>query len=86
MTGERRRVSDAMRRLPLKAMYTVGQLARAASMKRGALLHVFEENEVRFVRSGRWWFVSVSELERKVPPLWEGIKLVAELRQLVGGE
>jgi hypothetical protein len=73
-----------MRNLPLKAMYTVGQLARAASMDRRALKHILEDNEVRFVRSGRWWFVSVSELERKVPPLWEGIKVVADLRQLEG--
>jgi hypothetical protein len=73
-----------MRSLPLKAMYTVGQLARAASIDRRALKHILEENEVRFVRSGRWWLVSLSELERKVPPLWEGIKAVAELRQLAG--
>jgi hypothetical protein len=69
--------------LPLKAVYTVGQLARAASMKRGALLRVLQENEVRFLRSGRWWLVSISELERKVPPLWEGIKTVMDLRQLL---
>jgi hypothetical protein len=53
-------------------------------MDRRALKHILEDNEVRFVRSGRWWFVSVSELERKVPPLWEGIKVVADLRQLEG--
>jgi hypothetical protein len=80
--GERRGLSEAMRKLPLKAMYTIGQLATAASMDRRALKIVLEENEVRFVRSGRWWFVSVSELERKVPPLWEGIKVLAELRQV----
>jgi hypothetical protein len=41
-----------MRNLPLKAMYTVGRLARAASMDRRALKHILEDNEVRFVRSG----------------------------------
>jgi hypothetical protein len=73
-----------MRALPLRAMYTVGQLAHAAGMTRLGLLRVLEQNEVTLVRSGRWWFVSLAELERKVPPLWEGIKAVEELRQLGG--
>ncbi len=74
-----------MRKLPVKALYTVGQLARAASMDPRAFKLILEENEVRFVRSGRWWFVSISELERKLPPLWEGIKAAQELRQLPEG-
>jgi hypothetical protein len=52
-------------------------------MKRGAMLRILRDNEVRFVRSGRRWLVSIAELERKVPPLWEGIKTVMELRQLL---
>jgi hypothetical protein len=77
--GARRRAPD--RELPLKAAYTVGTLARAGSMDRRVLWKILEENDVRFVRCGRCWFVSVTELERKIPPLWEGIKAVAEMKQ-----
>jgi hypothetical protein len=77
--NERRQAAE--RHLPLKAVYTVGTLARAGSMDRRVLVKILEDNEVRFVRSGRFWFVSITELERKLPPLWEGIKAVAEMKQ-----
>ena len=68
--------------LPLCAVYSLAQLASAARIERRRLRRILEEAGVSFLRSGRYWLVSVSELE-KVPPLWEGIKATYALR---GGE
>ena len=75
------RVPSSMRPLPLKAMYTIGQLASAARMDRRAMKVLLAGHGVVFTRSGRWWFVSLAEIERKVPALWEGIKTFEALRQ-----
>jgi hypothetical protein len=63
-----------MDELPLRAAYSLGELARAARVDRRRLARVLEEAEVTFLMSGRVRLVSLSELERKVPTLWEGIK------------
>jgi hypothetical protein len=68
--------------LPLRAAYTVGELARASFIERRRLLRILEQAGVAFVMSGRVRLVSLSELERKVPPLWEGIKAA----YAIGGE
>ena len=61
-------------RVPIKAMYTIAELSRAASMGRGTLRRMLTEAGVAFLVSGRVTYVSIAELEKKVPPLWEGIK------------
>jgi hypothetical protein len=63
-----------MNDLPLRALYTVGDLARAAGVQPRRMGRILEQAGVSFVWSGRARLVSLSELERKVPPLWEGIK------------
>jgi len=65
---------DGVDGLPLRAAYSIGELARAARVDRRRLARVLEEAEVTFLMSGRVRLVSLSELERKVPTLWEGIK------------
>jgi hypothetical protein len=60
--------------LPLRAAYTLGELARASCIERRRLARILERAGVSFLMSGRVRLVSLSELERKVPPLWEGIK------------
>ena len=68
--------------LPLRAAYTVAELARATRIERRRLQRVFEEAGVRFVPCGRARLVPLSEIERKVPLLWEGIQAA----YAVGGE
>lgn len=68
--------------LPLRAAYTVAELARASRIERRRLRRALDDAGVIFLRSGRVNLVSLSELERKVPTLWEGIKAA----YAIGGE
>jgi hypothetical protein len=65
---------NGMADLPLRAAYSIGELAGAARIERRRLARILEQAGVTFLMSGRVRLVSLSELERKVPPLWEGIK------------
>jgi AraC-like DNA-binding protein len=60
--------------LPLKPLYTVGDLARASGMSRRRLQRILAQAGVTFLRSGTIYLVSLSELELKAAPFWEGIK------------
>ncbi len=75
--------------LPLRAACTVTELARATRIERRRLQRVLEEAGVRFVPCGRARLVSLSEIERKVPLLWEGIQAAYAIggeAHAVGGE
>ena len=63
-----------MANIPLRAAYSIGELARAAHVERRRLRRILEQAGVTFLMSGRVRIVSLAELEQKVPPLWEGIK------------
>jgi hypothetical protein len=78
-----RRVRETLARLPIKAVYTIGELARASSIERRKLKRLLEREGVEFLRSGRISYVSISELEVKARPLWEGIKAAHALRGFV---
>ena len=76
-----RRVRETLARLPIKAVYTIGELARAASMDPRAMRTLLEAAGGRFFRPGRGWLVSLAELELKVRPLWDGIHAAESLRR-----
>jgi len=69
--------------LPLRALYSLSQVAKACALDRRAMKVVLDEAGVRFLKSGERWWVPLSELELKVPPLWESIKAAEMLRHLV---
>jgi hypothetical protein len=75
-----RRVRESLARLPIKAFYTMGELARASSIERRKLRRLLEREGVELLVSGRISYVPLSELEVKVRPLWEGIKAAHALR------
>jgi hypothetical protein len=75
-----RSVRETMTHLPIKALYTIGELARASSLERRKLKRVLERRGVEFVVSGRVSYVALSELEVKVRPLWEGVQAAHALR------
>jgi len=75
-----RRVRVTLARLPIKALYTMGELARASSIERRKLRRLLEREGVELLVSGRISYVPLSELEVKVRPLWEGIKAAHALR------
>ncbi len=60
--------------LPIKAAYSITELSRASGIERRTLKRVLLRAGVEFVGSGQVLYVSLSELELKVRPLWEGIK------------
>jgi len=75
-----RRVHETLARLPIKAIYTIGELSRASSIERRRLRRILDREGVELLVSGRISYVSLSELEVKVRPLWEGIKAAHALR------
>ncbi len=60
--------------LPLRAAYSMAELARVSGIERRRLQQLLEEAGVTLLPCGRARLVSLSEIERKVPLLWEGIK------------
>jgi hypothetical protein len=79
----RPRISDAMADLPLRAAYPLRALANAASMDRRTLRRILDHGGVRCFKTETSVWVPLSELELKVPALWESIKAAEMLRRLV---
>jgi len=67
--------------LPLRAMYPIGELARATGMSHRRLDGLLRGAGVQILRSGSARYVPLSELEAKVRPLWDSIKAAEALRQ-----
>jgi len=65
--------------LPLRAAYSITELSRASRIHPRRLRRALEQAGVTFLPAGRVKLVSLSELERKVPSLWEGIKAACAL-------
>ena len=70
--------------LPLQALYTIAELARAASISRRRLVRLLERIGVRTMRSGTLVLVPLSELEEKAWPFWESIQTAEMLRHRSG--
>ncbi len=66
--------------LDVQALYTVQALASIGNVSTRLLRRVLRANGVTFVRGGRALFVPLAEIQRKIPPLWESLHLVAQLR------
>jgi hypothetical protein len=81
----RAEIGVVARNLPLRALYSLTQLANACAVDRRTMRVVLDEAGVRFLKTGRSWWIPLSELELKVPPLWESIKAAEMLRHLVEG-
>jgi len=79
----RAQIGAVVSNLPLRALYSLKQIAKACALDPRTMKVVLDEAGVRFLKSGRSWWVPLSELELKVPPLWESIKAAEMLRHLV---
>ena len=66
--------------LRIKAIYSVGELARAAGVDRRYLRRFLVQSGVAVMRMDKAYLVSLSDLELKVRPLWEGIKAAQVLK------
>ena len=60
--------------LQVRAAYSIAELSRVSCIERRRLLRVLQEAGVTFLPCGRTRLVSLFEVERKLPLLWEGIK------------
>ena len=69
-------------RLPVRAMYTVGELAKVMCLDRRTLLRVLQKVGVQLFRAGKLWLVPLSELESKARPIWESIQGAELLREV----
>jgi hypothetical protein len=67
--------------LPIQALYPMSELARAIGLPHRQLQKLLQIEEVRVFRMGRFLFVPMTELEEKVPALWESIKAAESLRR-----
>ena len=84
MSATKRRTRSAQRRsleaLPIQALYSVNQLAGAGGVPHRRLQRLLKLEEVRVLRVGRFLLVALTELEEKVPLLWESIRAAEALR------
>ena len=67
--------------LEVQALYSIAALARIGNVSTPLLLRVLRANGVTFVRARRALFVPLTEIQRKIPPLWESLCAAAQLRQ-----
>jgi hypothetical protein len=68
------RLRTEMYALPVKALYSVGELALAAGVDRRHLHRLLLQSGVELIALESRLYVSLADLELKVRPLWEGIK------------
>jgi hypothetical protein len=74
-----RRRREGIRPLPLRAMYSMNELAGAASMDRRTLKRMLDDCGVEFHPVGRVTFIRITELRDKASPIWEAIQTVQAL-------
>jgi|HubBroStandDraft_6_1064221.scaffolds.fasta_scaffold1327434_1 hypothetical protein len=66
--------------LEVQAIYSIPALARVANVTQQTLRRLLDRNGVDVVVAGRSRYVPLSEIQRKIPPLWESIKAAEALR------
>jgi hypothetical protein len=60
--------------VPLKAMYTTSMLAKALGIGRARLHRLLKGQQVLVYIDGTRWLVPLSEIEEKLPAVWESIR------------
>ena len=70
-----------MVRLTIRPAYTVRELAVALAVDRRTLRRVLEHHGVEVIGDAKFSFVSLAEIERKIPSLFDGIKLADSLHE-----
>jgi hypothetical protein len=69
--------------LPLQALYPVNHLARAMGVPHRRLQRLLKVEGVQVFRVGRLLLVPLTELEEKVPAVWESVKAVETFRRAI---
>lgn len=71
--------------IPIRAAYDVPELADAAGMTQQSLRRLLLANGVEFERAGRSRYITLVEIEKKVPALWDSIKTAVFLKHAAAG-
>jgi hypothetical protein len=66
--------------LEVRAFYSISALARIANVSTYMLRRLLRANGVVFLHAHRSLFVPLTEIQRKIPPLWECLCAGAKLR------
>jgi hypothetical protein len=64
----------------VQALYSIAALARAGNVDAHLLRRVLRANQLELLRNGRTLYVPLSEIQRKIPALWESLRAAEELR------
>jgi hypothetical protein len=70
-----------MTRLTIKPAYTLTELAASFSVDRRTMRRILDHQGVEIVGDAKLAFVSIAEIERKLPSLFEGIKVAHALHE-----
>ena len=66
--------------LEVRAFYSVPALARIGNASANRLRRLLRANGVTFISAGSALFVPLTEIQRKIPPLWDCLCLAAQTR------
>jgi hypothetical protein len=69
--------------MQIQAFYTIAELARLAGMTRQTMGRLLLANGLAMQRVGRTAIVPMSEVERKLPLVWESLLALERLRTSV---
>jgi len=67
--------------LEVRAFYSVPALAQIANVSADMMRRLLRTNRLELLRVGRVLLVPLSEIRKKVPPLWDSLRAAEELRQ-----
>jgi hypothetical protein len=66
--------------LEVRAVYSLPELARVANITADRMRRLLRASGVQMLRSGRNLLVPLSEIEQKIPPLWQSIQAIEMMR------
>jgi hypothetical protein len=71
------------RQVPVaRAVYSIAELASIGNVSRQSLGRLLDACGIEFVYAGRTALVPLSEIRRKIPPLWESILAAEKVLQM----
>jgi len=76
------RITSRLPALGLRPMYAVPDLARVVGISSDSMLRALRKNGVEFIHSGRSLWISLGEIRRRIPFLWEGLIELERARRL----
>jgi hypothetical protein len=69
--------------MAMKAVYSVGELAKLTGLSRKRILKLLQERGVNLSKDTRPMYVFLSELQRALPELWESLVICEGARPWV---